>query len=173
MTLNADIGDCTVAEVMGTELFTLTPETSVTSACRLVDVSGSSHLIVIEDGALAGIVCDDDLRAADRDACVADCMTSPVLCISADTTLQEAVDIMSDNDVDCLPVVTGLLLVGMVTRDALALAEQSVVEGPCAGCSPAAHEARNDNHQDDDQGDDSDLTFCDRCQRSMAAAGRC
>jgi len=169
MTLDAEIGDCTVAEVMGTEVFTLSPETSVASACQLVDVSGSNHLIVIQDGTLAGIVCNDDLRAADSDACVADCMTSPVLCISADTTLQEAVDIMGDNDIDCLPVVTGLLLVGMVTRDALALAEKSVIAPPCAVCVPEAY-ALQDHGGKDDSGE---LFLCERCERTVTANGPC
>jgi signal-transduction protein with cAMP-binding, CBS, and nucleotidyltransferase domain len=167
MTLNADIGCCTVAEVMGTELFTLTPETTVASARRLVDVSGNDHLIVIQDGTLAGIVCDDDLRAADRDARVADCMTSPVLCISAETTLQEAVDIMGANDVDCLPVVTGAFLVGMVTRAALALAEHAATGEPCDVC-------------DLDSGASSTfapvaeaLRLCDRCRKLVEANGHC
>ena len=169
MTLDAEIGDCTVAEVMGTEVFTLSPETSVASACQLVDVSGSNHLIVIQDGTLAGIVCNDDLRAADSDACVADCMTSPVLCISADTTLQEAVDIMGDNDIDCLPVVTGLLLVGMVTRDALALAEKSVIAPPCAVCVPEAYALQDQDGKEDT----GELALCERCERTVAANGRC
>jgi len=174
MTLNLDIGSCTVAEVMGTDLFTLTPETSVESARRLVDMSGNHHLIVIEDGTLAGIVCDADLRKADQGGCVADCMTSPVLCISAETTLQEAVDIMGANDVDCLPVVTGAFLVGMVTRDALAIAEQPAPPtltcdscgrrtGPAVGLEGASGKRRPKE----------DLHLCGRCQRMRAATGRC
>lgn len=165
MTLNANIGSCTVAEVMGTDLFTLTPETSVASARRLVDVSGNDHLIVIEDGTLAGIVCDEDLRAADRDACVADCMTSPVLCISAETTLQEAVDIMGANDVDCLPVVTGAFLVGMVTRAALALAEQGAMTEPCDACGRAVAAGGGS--------DTDELHLCGRCVGLLQANGRC
>src|SRR3569623_2835586 len=125
MTLSSDIASCTVAEVMGTELSTLSAESSVASARRLIASSGIDHLIVLQDGALAGIVCDRDLRVADRDALVGECMTSPVVCISAATPLQEAVDIMGDNAVDCLPVVTGAYLVGLVPRNALALGEQA------------------------------------------------
>jgi CBS-domain-containing membrane protein len=91
-----------------------------------------------------------------------------VLCISADTTLQEAVDIMGDNDIDCLPVVTGLLLVGMVTRDALALAEKSTVAPPCAVCVPEAYAL-----QDSQSNDANELFLCDRCERTVAANGRC
>ena len=49
-------------------------------------------------------------------------MSSPVLCIGPDTTLRDAVDIMAENNIGCLPVVTGAFLVGMVTLEALATA---------------------------------------------------
>src|SRR5262245_55623212 len=122
MSSGAEVGSCPVAEVMGTEMFTLTPETAVSSARRLVLENDVHHMLVLENGTLAGIVCRDDLRFADRNARVGDCMSSPVLCITPDTTLQEAVDLMGANDVDCLPVVTGAFLVGIVTREALATA---------------------------------------------------
>lgn len=121
MTSNAEaeVGSCCVAEVMGTELFTLTPDTVVASAQRLAFDNDIRHLLVLENGTLTGIICREDLRSADRDALVGDCMSSPVLCIPPETTLQEAVDIMGANDIDCLPVVTGAFLVGIVTRAAL------------------------------------------------------
>jgi len=174
MTLNLDIGSCTVAEVMGTDLFTLTPETSVESARRLVDMSGNHHLIVIEDGTLAGIVCDADLQEADQDGCVADCMTSPVLCISAETTLQEAVDIMGANDVDCLPVVTGAFLVGMVTRDALAIAEEGAPTEPtCDSCGRRAGPATASDGAPSKRRPKEDLQLCGLCHRIRATTGRC
>ncbi len=110
---------CCVAEVMGTDLFTLTPDTVVASALRLATTKSIHHFLVIEDGSLTGIVCDDDLRQARQSTMVGDCMTSPVLCIGPETTLSEAVDIMKENAVGCLPVITGAFLVGMITRDRL------------------------------------------------------
>ena len=174
MTLNLDIGSCTVAEVMGTDLFTLTPETSVESARRLVNMSGNHHLIVIEDGTLAGIVCETDLRKADQDGCVADCMTSPVLCISAETTLQEAVDIMGANDVDCLPVVTGAFLVGMVTRDALAIAEETdTVEPTCDSCGRTTGRGIKADEASAKRRAKEEMHLCGRCERLRATTGRC
>ena len=122
MDVMAEVGACCVAEVMGTELYTLTPDTVVASARRLAFDNGIDHLLVLENGTLAGIVCKDDLRFAARNALVSECMSSPVLCIAPDTTLREAAQIMIEQDVSCLPVVTGTFLVGMVTRDALATA---------------------------------------------------
>jgi CBS domain-containing protein len=113
-----DASSC-VAEVMGTELFTLTPDTVVGSALRLAAHKRIHHFLVIEDGSLTGIVCQADLQQARTSALVGECMSSPVLCIGPETTLKEAADIMQENEVGCLPVVTGAFLVGVITRDKL------------------------------------------------------
>ena len=88
MDVMAEVGACCVAEVMGTELYTLTPDTVVASARRLAFDNGIDHLLVLENGTLAGIVCKDDLRFAARNSLVSECMSSPVLCIGPDTTLR-------------------------------------------------------------------------------------
>ncbi len=116
----ADAGSCHVAEVMGTELFTLTPDTVVASARRLAWGNGVRHLLVLDGGTLTGIVCDEDLRTAERDALVGELMRTPVLCIAPDTTLDEATELMEEHGVSCLPVVKGTELVGIVTREGLA-----------------------------------------------------
>jgi CBS domain-containing protein len=110
---------CCVAEVMGTDLFTLTPDTVVASALRLSAAKRIRHFLVIEDGNLTGIVCQSDLRQARDSSLVGTCMKTPVLCIGPETTVQDAADIMEQNAVGCLPVVTGAFLVGMITRDRL------------------------------------------------------
>ena len=134
-----DVGSCCVAEIMGTELYTLTPDTVVASAKRLARENGIDHLLVLDNGTLTGIVCGEDLRSASRDALVGECMSSPVLCVGPDTTLQDAVEIMAENDIGCLPVVTGAFLVGMVTMEALTSAgltddEPAEVE-KCVACA--------------------------------------
>jgi CBS domain-containing protein len=141
MDVMAEVGACFVAEVMGTELYTLTPDTAVASAQRLAFDNGIDHLLVLDHGTLAGIVCQEDLRAAAGNALVGDCMSSPVLCIGPETTLEEAAQIMFDQQVSCLPVVTGAFLVGIITRDALATvglgptADSEVAEQtPCGAC---------------------------------------
>jgi CBS domain-containing protein len=141
-----DASSC-VAEIMGTELFTLTPDTVVGSALRLASTKRIRHFLVIEEGSLTGIVCQDDLRVARQGTLVGECMTSPVLCIGPETTLREALDIMAENSVGCLPVVTGTFLVGVVTKDRLAriglraapaLAEEEADEPEvCSSCGGA------------------------------------
>ena len=137
---------------MGTELFTLTPDTMVGSALRLASTRRIHHFLVIEDGSLAGIVAERDLQEAHESAFVGACMKSPVLCVAPDTTVEEARDIMDENEVGCLPVVTGTFLVGMLTRERLtspqappeledgALLDEdssSFAAGPCTACGSA------------------------------------
>ena len=69
-------------------------------------------------------------------------MSSPVLCIGPDTTLEEAAQIMGEQEVSCLPVVTGAFLVGIVTRAALATVGLAAPEAELAPRSPAARAAR-------------------------------
>jgi CBS-domain-containing membrane protein len=120
---------------MGTELFTLTPDTMVGSALRLASTRRIHHFLVIEDGSLAGIVAQRDLQEARESTFVGACMKSPVLCVAPDTTVEEARDIMEENEVGCLPVVTGTFLVGMLTRERL------VPPRGLAGRAPPVEEA--------------------------------
>ena len=52
MDVMAEVGACCVAEVMGTELYTLTPDTVVASARRLAFDNGIDHLLVLDNGTL-------------------------------------------------------------------------------------------------------------------------
>jgi CBS domain-containing protein len=146
MDVMAEVGSCCVAEVMGTELYTLTPDTVVASARRLAFENGIDHLLVLDNGTLTGIVCREDLRTAERTAFVGECMSSPVLCIGPDTTLDEAAQIMVEQHVSCLPVVTGAFLVGIVTRDALATVGLAGERRPAAKLVCSACGA---DHEDD------------------------
>lgn len=187
MSQGGEVGSCSVFEVMGTEMFTVTPETAVSSARRLVLEADIDHMLVLDHGTLAGIVCREDLRFADRDARIRDCMTSPVLCITPDTTLQEAIDIMDTHDVDCLPVVTGLFLIGVVTLEALSTATLPLTLAPepappaaqehgstkasgaktCTACGSTREVALFQS------GPDEGLSLCSRCRRVMFSNQRC
>jgi CBS domain len=166
MTPSFEIGACPVAEVMGTELFTLSPDTAVSSARRLVLENDIDHMLVLDNGTLAGIVCRGDLCDADRNGRVGDCMTSPVVCITPDTTLQEAIDIMGANDIDCLPVVTGTFLVGIVTWDALACADLT----PRPFDAPAAASSETDGAPERDLADET-APYAEAPEPSVDRAG--
>ena len=110
----------TVADVMSTTLFTVTPDTSIASAARFAFTDQARHLLVLDNGTLAGIVSHRDLQAAAGKKNVGEVMKAPVLCIEPDTTIEEAEQIMAENRVNFLPIVTAGTCVGAVDEVILA-----------------------------------------------------
>ena len=118
---------------------TISPEASFFEARNLIHEKGIRHLPVIDkNNALVGIVTDRDIReAAPSDATllsvqelnyllgklkVSSCMTpkAKLITITPDTLIEEAVQLMHDNKIGCLPVVEGGKLYGIFTEtDAL------------------------------------------------------
>ena len=118
---------------------TITPEASFFEARNLIHEKGIRHLPVVDkNNALVGIVTDRDIReAAPSDATllsvqelnyllgklkVSSFMTpkAKLITITPDTLIEEAVQLMHDNKIGCLPVVEGGKLYGIFTEtDAL------------------------------------------------------
>lgn len=128
-----------VAEMMKTALVTITPDTVVASAHRLAAKHRADYLIVLDNGALTGIVCETDLHRPGRTGMVREHMSSPVFCIGPETTLDEAATIMSQNEIGCLPVVSDSFLVGIVTESDLRASGvgDEAADGRCAACKQA------------------------------------
>lgn len=119
---------------------TIGPEASFYEARALIHDKGIRHLPVVEkDNRLVGIVTDRDIRqAAPSDATllsvqelhyllgklkVSSFMTpkEKLITINPDTLIEEAVQLMHDNKIGCLPVLEGDKLYGIFTEtDALA-----------------------------------------------------
>jgi acetoin utilization protein AcuB len=106
----------TVSDVMGTVLFTVTTDTGVASAARFAAEDQVRHLLVLEDGSLVGIVTQGQLCQGPGHKFVKDVMRAPVLCIEPDTTVEEASDIMLENDISYLPIVAGGFMLGYVDK---------------------------------------------------------
>ncbi len=118
---------------------TISPEASFFEARNLIHEKGIRHLPVVDkNSSLVGIVTDRDIReAAPSDATllsvqelnyllgklkVSSFMTpkTKLITISPDTLIEEAVQLMHDNKIGCLPVVEGGKLYGIFTEtDAL------------------------------------------------------
>jgi len=118
---------------------TISPEASFYEARNLIHEKGVRHLPVVDkNNMLVGIVTDRDIReAAPSDATllsvqelnyllgklkVSSFMTSKekLITITPDTLIEEAVQLMHDNKVGCLPVLEGGKLYGIFTEtDAL------------------------------------------------------
>jgi CBS domain-containing protein len=149
------------AEVMSREVLTVTPETSIIEAARLMLQHRISGLPVVEAGAVVGIVTEGDLlrrteigtaprrsrwlellvgpaRLA-RDYVqanarkVGEVMTRQVVSVTPHTPLAEVVQLMEKHRIKRLPVIDEGRLVGIVSRADLVRALVDMAARPASG----------------------------------------
>ena len=122
----------TVKEVMVKEIATLDVNDELSLANDIMRLGRIRHLPVVDGGRLAGIISERDLfrsslaqalgygGQASRDLMktlrIKDIMVKEVTTISPDAKLCEAVRLMMDKKIGCLPVVEGDHLVGLITE---------------------------------------------------------
>ncbi len=122
----------TVKEVMVKEIATLDVNDELSLANDIMRLGRIRHLPVVDGGRLAGIISERDLfrsslaqalgygGQASRDLMktlrIKDIMVKAVTTISPDAKLCEAVRLMMDKKIGCLPVVEGEHLVGLITE---------------------------------------------------------
>ena len=112
----------TLLERKGRAIFSVEPQAAVLDAIRLMAEHHVGALVVMRGAALEGIVSERDyarkviLRGrSSADTPVRDIMTSPVLTVTLDTTVQQCMQLMTDRHVRHLPVLEGARVVGMVS----------------------------------------------------------
>jgi CBS domain-containing protein len=124
-----------VTEIMSRPVITVSPETQVKEAARLLVERGISALPVLDvRGALVGIVSEADLMsmqerpdprgqatplppsAGSSPASVAEVMTRHVLTLQVGSEVSQAVRAMLEAGVKRMPVMRGKQLVGIVSR---------------------------------------------------------
>lgn len=118
--MDRHILDQQVADIMNSPVRTVDYETSVTDAARLLLHNDIGSLVVTNDD-IEGIVTESDIVravAADHDTTrmtVGQLMTTAVLTVDADASVETACERMRDNGCKKLPVTDGGELVGIVT----------------------------------------------------------
>ena len=115
----------TVAEIMSTDLFTVSPDDPITLAASMMDWRHIRHLPVDQNGQLAGLISSRDvlrlLSAPGQLLCdrktvtVGELMCSQPLTVTRETPIKDAINLMLASQVDCLPVLEGNELIGIVT----------------------------------------------------------
>jgi len=137
-----------VAQWMKKDPITISPETGVWEAARLLRQYRIRHLPVVKRGKLVGIVTDRDVKRVlpspatslsvyevsyllDRLE-VKEVMTKEVITVGPLVPIEEAAKIMHDRKIGCLPVLEGEALVGIITETDLlaALVEVMGVREP-------------------------------------------
>ena len=110
----------TVDTLMSTELRLLTPDCPVGDAWEAMRKHRVRHLPVVQDGALAGLLTDRDVRRAlaavhPGSLPVSELMSTETLHVVSGTSVQDAAQLMALAKVSCLPVKRGTQLVGLLT----------------------------------------------------------
>ena len=112
----------TLLDGKGRAIYSVEPQAKVLDAIRLMAEHHVGALLVMRGAALEGIVSERDyarkviLRGRSAaDTPVRDIMTSPVLTVSLDTTVQQCMQLVTDRRVRHLPVLDGGRVVGMVS----------------------------------------------------------
>lgn len=120
-----------VRELMSTNVETLDPSDDVDLADMLMRLDHLHHLPVVEDGRMVGLVTQRDIarhqvspssglseeaqRRANLRVKVRDMMVSAVTTVGPETPVLEAVELMRERYLGCLPIVEDGELVGIVT----------------------------------------------------------
>ena len=111
----------TLLEGKGRAIYSVEPQATVLDAIRLMAEHHVGALLVMRGAALEGIVSERDyalkviLPGRGSDTPVSEIMSSPVLTVSPDTTVQQCMQLVTDKRVRHLPVVDGGRVVGMVS----------------------------------------------------------
>ncbi len=123
----------------GTKVRSIDPEETVYEALRQMDEHGIGALLVLQDNKPIGLFSERDyarklaLRGLrSRDTTVKAIMSSPVLTISPDASVQQGLSMMTEKFIRHLPVVDGSGVIGMVSIGDLVKAviqdQQSLIE---------------------------------------------
>jgi CBS domain-containing protein len=133
-----------VRDVMSWPALAVTPRFAAAYALRLAAEGGFHHLPVLDAGKLVGLVCTCDLLEAPPLATIAAVMSSPAITVRSTASLANALVLMEDNDVDCLPT-HWLGAWGVVTRGDLCRAGacDDSDRPQCLACGSAHHVRRD------------------------------
>jgi CBS domain-containing protein len=106
----------------GRELFSITPGAAVLDAIRMMAERHVGALLVLQGDELRGIVSERDyarkvilLGRSSAETPVRDIMSTPVLTVEPEATVEKCMQLMTEHRVRHLPVVEGRRVVGMVS----------------------------------------------------------
>ena len=109
-------------EGKGKGVWSVSPDTSVLDALRLMDAKGIGAVVVMEDDRLVGIMSERDyarkviLRGKNsKDTPVRDIMTRHVFTVHPDQTIDECMDQMTERSIRHLPVVLDDRVIGVIS----------------------------------------------------------
>jgi len=109
-------------EAKGYDIWSITPDASVYEAVKLMADKAIGALLVLESGKLIGIISERDCtrkvmlqERAPKDTLVREIMTSSVITVRPDQTVEECMALVTAKRIRHLPVLAGDQLMGMVS----------------------------------------------------------
>lgn len=108
-----------VYEIMTTNVETIAPTRRLADASEQMRIRGIRHLIVMADDKVLGVISNRDLAEISRrdleDTTVGEVVSNRRVSISPEATIDDAADMMLNENVGCLLVMNDETLVGIVT----------------------------------------------------------
>jgi CBS domain-containing protein len=111
-----------VLNVKGAEVWSVPPDSTVYDALSLMAEKDVGALVVVSEGRIAGMFSERDYARkvilhgkTSRETLVREVMTSPVVTVTPDQTVNECMQIMTRHRIRHLPVVEGEQLVGVIS----------------------------------------------------------
>lgn len=103
-------------------IFTISPNATVLEAIKIMADKGVGALVVAEDEKVVGIFSERDytrkialMERSSNNTLVSDIMTSKVISISLNNTVEECLNLMTDRHLRHLPVLENEKLVGFIS----------------------------------------------------------
>ena len=126
-----------ILEEKGNAVWSVRPDDTVFDSIRMMADKGIGSLLVMDDGRLVGIVTERDYARkvilegkSSKNLAVRDVMTTRVLCVTPDRTVDECMALMTDKRARHLPVLDQKKVVGLVSIGDLVkatIAEQKIL----------------------------------------------
>ncbi len=111
-----------LVKVKGDGVWAISPETTMIDALRFMTEKNVGALVVMEEGLLVGIISERDfvhriaeMRSAQLDASIGEYMTTKVITVTPDQTIEECMQLMTDRRIRHLPVMSNNQLIGIIS----------------------------------------------------------
>ena len=123
-----------VKDVMNRNVITGTPDLTVKNAAEIMHNYRIGSLVVLENNSLKGIVTESNILKAvstgmdPEKTYINELMTTNVMTIGPDETVENAIRMMMDYKIKKLPVLDGKKIVGIITSSDIIVIEPKMIE---------------------------------------------